>query len=145
MNVADDDIAALRAVLVGDLEEFERLVPTVGAGYDALFAGAFVEAVVRRFGRTRSKADIVRYVAAVRAGRVGEPPDLDPLAAERLIRAALGEVSAVEGMDRELLGITQVALLDHLVRDEHMDPSTLDAFLAAARVRAEQLTGRPTT
>src|SRR5690554_3982902 len=95
----DEAASALRAVLVGDLEEFERLVPTVGAGYDALFAGAFVEAVVRRFGRTRSKADIVRYVAAVRAGRSGEPPDLDPMAAERLLRAALGEVSAIESMD----------------------------------------------
>lgn len=142
MEVGDEHVAALRAMLRNELEAYKRLYSVaIEKSFGMLLAAAFVQAVERRFGERRSVNDIIRYVAAARARQGNAADQIDPLAAERLIRAALGETSAVAGMDEDLHAGTQVAVLDELVTDEHFDDAGLEEFLARSRARAERIPG----
>ncbi len=143
MPVTDDQVAALRALLAGDLERHRLLYARLGsdqalAGYTALVTGAFSEAVERRFGANYRPADVITFVGDVRtrSDRIAE--SLDPAAAERVIRAVFGD-----GSVRDLRDVTvvsaQIVLLGALIADERLDDAGLDAFLADARNLADRL------
>lgn len=141
MKVTADQMATLRAFLVDDLEQYDRLMErldqTAGLdGYRVLLAAAFFEAVNRRF-RGCSIADIVRFVAAARARYGTHADEIDPLAAERLIQAVLTADSGIHLDDKTKA--LQVLLLRELIADERLNDAELDEFLAQARRRAESL------
>ncbi|WP_344954328.1 hypothetical protein [Actinomadura miaoliensis] len=147
MAVTDQEVAVLRAHLARDFEEYERLWPQLdrGAaarGYTALIAAAFFEAVDRRFSGQLNKADVVEYVGEVRARFDEQGTEIDPLAAEVMIRAALGdEVDA--DLDDETVISTQLFVLTALVLDEELDGAALDEFLAEARKTADHWLSQP--
>lgn len=144
MVVTDEQVAMLRAHLTGNDVEYTRLgagpAPAdFQPGFNALVATSFVDVANLRFGMNRPMPAIIQFVASVRAEYIEEPDLLDPIAAERLLRAALGDTQAVINMDDETKARGQAFLLPALV--EELDDAQLDALLIRARNQAENLPG----
>ena len=107
-------------------------------GYTALVTAGFVEAVERRFGTSYQAADIVEFVAAVRARSDQVAAELDPDVAERVIRVVL-EDAPVDDLSRNAITGAQLLLLIGLIADAQLDGQELDQFLTGARKFADQL------
>jgi hypothetical protein len=143
MPVTDDQVAVLRALLVDDMDSYRQLFGQLDRaeakrGYPALVTAAFGEAVERRFGQHYQPADIVSFVADVRARSDRLARELDPDVSERVINAVLGHGSARD-LDREAVTRAKLVLLGGLVADAQLDDAGLDDLLAAARKLADQL------
>jgi hypothetical protein len=141
--VTDHQVATLRAYLSGNFDEYERLYAHLDreadqAGYGALIAGGFFEAVDRRFAKEGTVTDVIEFVGAVRARSERLSESIDPTAAERLIRHSLGDGSIADLDDKTVVG-TQFLLLAGLVADEEFDEADLDDFLAEARALGDRL------
>jgi hypothetical protein len=141
MPVTDDEIAVLRAYLSGNQALQEELQarldsPAARSRYAAFVAAAFFEAVDRRFAASGTAADVIAFVADVRARSDRLAESIDPQAAERLIQSALtGEdVSDLDGKTR---GGLFIVLLAALASDEQFKGDELEAFLAEARKTAD--------
>lgn len=145
MAVSDEQVAALRASLsvgsAADVTEAERQLiqltrPDLADGFGYLLYTAFVTATRRKFSPAWTRADLIRFVADVRAHVCTDPNDLDPAAAEHQLRTALGEriphYPAEEDRAR-----AQVILLTVLAHD--LTGPELDALLADARTLADQV------
>ena len=143
MPVTDDQVAALRALLRDDMDRHRQLFAALDRaeakkGYPALVTAAFIEAVERRFGTGYQPADIVAFVADVRARSDRLASRLDPDVSERAIHAVLGE-GTVRGLDKEAVTGAKLLLLAAVIADAQLDDAGLDEFLAAARKLADQL------
>jgi hypothetical protein len=80
---------------------------------------------------------VVRFVAWVRINLLPDDlGDLDPVAAEAVLRFALGEDVPLP-MDPETCFRATILLLGILAYDEHPDDAALDGLLAEARSLAE--------
>lgn len=142
MPVTAEEVATLRAHLAGDFDEYKRLFSqldrsTAKTGYTALIAASFFEAVDRRFAQNGSNSDIIEFVGSVRARFDESGNDIDPNAAEILIRSVLGDDSDAE-LDDDTVVSTQITLLTALILDEHLDDAGLDEFLDEARKLANE-------
>ena len=141
MNVPDGIVAALRALLVGQHDEHERLLEpyaqTQHAGYVLLIIGAFREAAKRHFGEEPLQSEVIRYVGQVR-GR-SNVDDLNPVTAEKLLRSALGDTAAAMDVAPEAAAVAQLDLLIELVKDLAYDDTQLTEFLATAKTNAEAI------
>lgn len=142
MPVTDDQVAALRAYLAGDLETHHQLYrrldrASARSDYTALITAAFFEAVERRFAERGTSADVIEFVADVRARSDELAEKVDPHDAERLIRAALTDED-IGDMDDATKGRLFIVILAALVADEHLSPESLDDFLAEARKLADR-------
>jgi hypothetical protein len=143
MAVSADEVATLRAYLSGNMDEYrrmqEQLDPVAArSGYSALIAAAFFEAVDRRFTKPgTTTADIIKYVADVRTRSAKVSEALDPQAAERVIRHALGG-GAIRDLDDETVIGAQIVILSALIADEQFDDASLDQFMSEARKLADQ-------
>ncbi|MCW2865206.1 MAG: hypothetical protein JWP48_6914 [Actinoallomurus sp.] len=145
MIIPDEQIASLRAFLAGDSEEgmrpTGRFVESGGVeGYGELVYAAFAVVVSRRFSPSWTIADVVRGVAAVRARLLDVDVDVDPRAAEVMIRRVLGD-AVTDDFEDESKARAQVFVLLVLVDDEDFDDAGLDAFLSEVRNLADQLIG----
>lgn len=144
MPVTDHQVATLRALLAGDLDEHARLRAQLDreadrSGYSALIAGTFFEAADQRFAAGHGRADITEFVATVRASSPSVADKLDPLLAERMIRGvfedeSLGDVSG------QVVVETQLLLLAALLGEARPGPAELDALLAEGRKIADEWT-----
>jgi hypothetical protein len=105
----------------------------------ALVAAGFFEAVDRRFAANGTTADVIDFVADLRARSEQLSEAVDPTVAERLIRHSLGNGSIADLDDGTVAG-TQFLLLAGLVADEHYDEAGLDAFMAEVRKLADRWT-----
>jgi hypothetical protein len=136
MPVTDDEVAALRAHLQGNQalqqELYERVTPT----YSTLVAAAFLEAVNRRFGARDSAAEVIEYVADVRARSPKLGQQIDPNAAERVIRRVLTDVD-VSDISSRVKGQIYIVFLVAMVSDAEYDDDQLEAFLTVARKAAD--------
>lgn len=142
MIVTDEQVAALRSYLEGEPEEYtplhQNLIDTGSVeGYGVLVYAAFVLAVRREYGPTYNPADIIRYVAEVRAFLSDLPDLLHPRAAENLIRRALGD-PVTDDLDQETKARAQLVLLTVLVGDAQLDAAALEEFLEVARTTADR-------
>ena len=127
----------LRAMLTEDFGEYERIAERLEQtnsveGNNLLVAGAFYEAVNRRFGNGYTIPAIIQFVAHERTRFDDAENDIDPSVAERLTLAMLGNGSA-EGMDERAKAQAELALLMGLVVDQNLDDGGLDEFLLAAQ------------
>lgn len=144
MAVTDEQVATLKALFAGDVEEHKRLLAgldprSASIGYSALITAGFFEAVDRRFAATGTVADVIQFVADVRARADEIAQDLDPTLAERIIRHALGDGS-IDDLDDRAVFSAQMVLLGALIGDEQLDEEGLDAFLAEVRAVADEWT-----
>lgn len=142
MAVTQEQVATLRAHLAGDFDEYNRLWTkldrkSADSGYITLIAAAFFEAVDRRFAKAGTNSDIIEFVGSVRSRFDETGDDVDPYAAETLIRAALGNDSGAE-LDDDTVVSTQVTVLTALILDEHLDDAGLDQFMNDARRIADE-------
>jgi hypothetical protein len=141
-HVTNVQLAALRACLDGTqaaTPSYRQIGSWNLGGLGYLSYAAFVVAVRRWFGSPWTNADVVRYVGSVR-GRGPDGDDIAPLAAEGLIRQALGHSIPSVDVDPSALAI----LLSCLVADEELDSAGIDDLLATARTLADEWMTRPT-
>lgn len=149
MPVTDDEVAVLRAHLAGDQvryrELYGRLDRSAGTRttYSLLITAAFMEAVERRFAGKGTAADVISYVADVRSRSDDVAQALDARAAERVIRDVLTDEDIAD-IDGKTRGQVYIIVLSALVSDEQLDDAGLDAFLAAAREKADDYLARRT-
>jgi hypothetical protein len=143
MAVTDDQVAALRALLTGNIIENRRLLAQFdrqmdGAAYSALVTAAFFEAVDRRFGKEGTPARVIEYVADVRSRSDEIAEDVDASVGERMIQKVLvGE--STDDLDSRTSATAKLLLLAALVADESFGNSELDQFLARVRKMADYL------
>jgi hypothetical protein len=143
MPVTDEQVAALRALLSDDMDRHRQIYAGLDRdsgmkGYQALVTAALGVAVDRRFGTSYQPADIVAFVADVRARSDRLASDIDPDIAERVIYAVLGH-GTVRGLDNDMVPRAKLVLLAGLIADARLDDTGLDEFLTAARKLADQL------
>lgn len=143
MPVTDEQVAALRAQLADDVDEHRRLLAqldlnTGGRAYVALIDAAFFEAAERRFDNRSTTADVIEYVADVRARSPRIADTVDARTGEQLIRMVFSE-SPVEPLDSKTALTAKQVLLAALIADEHLDEAGLDKTLADARQLADRL------
>lgn len=141
MPVTNEQVATLRAQLSGEQDEHLRLFSQLEAssdlvGYAALLAAAFTIATERHFSGPVTRADLIRYVADVRARTPSAGENLEPKTAEQLLYEALAD-EAFTGEPR-VIGMNQTILLAALTADAQPTPAELDAFLAEARAQADE-------
>lgn len=142
--VTDEQVATLRAQLAGDTAEHQRLLAQLdraadAKGYTVLVSAAFFEAVDRRFAGKATASDVVEYVGDIRATSPRIAEDVDPSAAERLIKFSLGADVRVDDIDPNTRLGVQIVILGALINDEQMDDSELDAFLTEVRSSADEM------
>lgn len=139
--VTNDLVATLRALLTGDHDQYERgfsrlATPADHGRYAALLAAAFTIAAERHFSGSVTRADLIRYVADVRARVPSAGENIEPKVAEQLLYEALTD-DPFTGEPR-VIGMHQMILLAALISDAQLTPIELDAFLADARVQADE-------
>ncbi|WP_328344487.1 hypothetical protein [Micromonospora sp. NBC_00421] len=141
----NDPTAALRGLLTGRLRSHDRrlrrFTEPQWRRYGDLLAGALLVAVRRRFVAGQDRAPVIRFVAAARERYDPTGRDVDPVRAEALIWAALGEQPPVP--DDPTAVVARTVLLLGLLEDEGLLPTELDAFLTAAETAATD-TAKPT-
>jgi hypothetical protein len=147
MPVTDRQMILLMAHLAGAEEVAQRVqtdLVTSGTaeGFAELVYAALVIAAWRRFSPTWTRADVIRFVAQVRALLSKGPDALDPLAAEHQLRSALGEEIA-SYPDKEASARAQVILLDALVQSANLDDAAITNLLNQARRLADQMLVEP--
>jgi len=108
-------------------------------GYPArlVFYCAFERAVRRRFRTDCPVADIVRTVAD--AGRRHPFVPMDALAAEMLIRDALGEVVPVEEIPLPVIVATHLVVFAAICDELALTDEEIDTLIATAEEQAEHL------
>jgi hypothetical protein len=148
-RVTDEQIVWLHAYLSGEYELAERLTSqaadsSAADGIAELTYAAFVIAARRKFSPGWTDADMIRFVAHVRAPR-GLPDILDPRAAEHQLRSALGggETRTAYHPDAEARAAAQVILLHALIQDLNLDePARVDLLNQARNLANRLLTDR---
>lgn len=140
MTVTVAQVAALRALLTGEDETFERLAAAPdfqdGEGFPILVVNAFYAAAQRRFPPGEwSTSDVVRFVGHLRARTAGELDTLSAAAAEQMLIRALSGTPMADEFDETTRAVAQMALLIALVSE--LNDQELDPFLAGARERAD--------
>ena len=143
--IPEGHVAAMRAILADDVEEYERRIRHVResdgwASYGALIGAAFFEAADRRFGKDHTFAEIIQFVADTRKDidAVGGE-NIDPSAAERLLLTAVGDETA-DDLDGKTVTRVELVLLAALIAADRLDDAGLDEFMAAARNLADEWT-----
>ncbi|HZR55065.1 MAG TPA: hypothetical protein VFB06_36945 [Streptosporangiaceae bacterium] len=131
MAVTDQQLAALRARLAGDMSEHERLLGLIdwmtgATAYALLVDAAFTQAVTRKFGPGSTDDEVAAYVSDAGA----------PQAAEMLISNVLGRGSIDELDPKTAFGARQF-VLSAIVAEEQLSAAELDSFLDDARKLAD--------
>ncbi|MCG5458900.1 hypothetical protein PSH03_004663 [Micromonospora sp. PSH03] len=129
-----DPQAALRGLLTGRLRSHERRLGRFTESdwrrYADLLAGALLVAVRRRFVAGQDRAPVIRFVASARERYDATGRDVDPVLAEALVWAALGERPPVPHDAAAI--VARTVLLLGLLEDEGLTDRELDEVLVAA-------------
>jgi hypothetical protein len=140
MTITDAQLAALKALLTGDEQAFDRLLTGSDLArtqeFAVLTATALVLAVRRSFPPGWSPDDVVQFVACLRARDAGAHADVNPAAAEQMLLAVLRDERVSDDFDVLVNGHAQVALLNELVAG--LDNDQMEDFLAETRGEASQ-------
>lgn len=142
MPVTTDQVATLRSYLSGDFSDYQQRRSQIDqapdrTGYVALVSAAFCEAVERRFTKQDPPERVIEFVAETRAQFDRDGNQIDPRAAELMIRAVYTD-EQIDDLDSTTKGRTQIILLAALINSEHLEQAGLDAFLADASKLADQ-------
>ncbi|MFG1837671.1 hypothetical protein ACGFH8_04445 [Micromonospora sp. NPDC049175] len=137
--MVSDPQAALRGLLSGRLRGHERLLGRFAESdwrrYADLLAGALLVAVRRRFVAGQDRAPVIRFVASARERYDATGHDVDPVLAEALVWAALGERPPVPHDAAAI--VARTVLLLGLLEDECLTDRELDEILVTAAHTAD--------
>lgn len=137
-------VAALRDLLLGRVRDHDRRLcrydDETWEQHRRLLTAAFHLAVGRRFRPGQDAAPVIRFVASVRERYGPTGYQVDPVAAERLLRAALGEEEPPPLDRRAVTAVT--LLLAGLVEDEGLSPRRGGRPAGGGRAAAPAVRGR---
>ena len=143
--MSGDPLTALRNLLHGRTAGHDRRLGDFTEPdwrrYADLLAGVFLLAVRRRFTAGQDRAPVIRFVAGVRERYDRSGQDIEPLTAEALIWAALGDTDPLPVTATTVTA--QLLLLVGLLDDEGMPPAELDDLLDSAARTARTPTALP--
>jgi hypothetical protein len=139
----------VRELLAGDLRDYpERTAALDEPGWNAfseIVGAAFYSAVGRRFAGEQENADIAGFVAAAAGPYDGSPIQVDPAAAEALVRSVLGDEATVgavlEQLDEPDLARIELVLLRKLLDDGGPNNISVDSLVSSAQDEAKQFSG----
>jgi hypothetical protein len=100
---------------------------------------AFAIAARRKFAAGWTRAEVVRYVARVRALLSERPGLLDPRAAEDELFTALGGARRGAGFEAGAVAAARLFLLDALTASLDLDDAGIDDLLEQARDAANRM------
>jgi hypothetical protein len=141
MTVSDLHMVYLRAQVAGEEAVMRRVLSeiTEPRGMDGLLPlayQAFVLTVRKKFGPRFTHAEVIRFVAHVRAILSERPELVDPVAAESEILRALGQ-DVPASPDATARSAAHLAVLDVLVHDMDLEDEAVTGLLNQARRRAQ--------
>lgn len=128
----------LRALIKEDMGTAEQLQETMdGRSWDEA-GGPELDAAFQLWARRRFEgkalSEIVSWVAALRSELGEDANDVDPRAAEALIRAAVREErQGLSQLDPEVTAQLETVMAAKLGMEENLTDEELDAFLTEAR------------
>ncbi|MGH3739757.1 MAG: hypothetical protein ACRDT1_00285 [Micromonosporaceae bacterium] len=139
----DDFRKLVRSLVREDFKRFDKRVRDLEKRQDDEGCGEFLGscfflAAVRRFDPDDAVVDIIRFVANTRIVYDLTGRDIDPTAAERLIRTALGEHDPLEDLDAHKVRKLEIVLVHKLLIDEDLDDEGLDDLLHDAELLAQR-------
>jgi hypothetical protein len=139
MTVIDDQVAFVRAYLLGDEDAVARDWGAISASPSlaGLTDAAFVIATRRAFAPTWTPRQVIQYVARVRVALSETTGTLDPRVAEHELRRALGDDVSPTPSDQA--AATQLILLASLAVTLHLNAADIDDLLNQARRSADQV------
>lgn len=128
-----DPFEAVSAFLRQDFGTYDQLSSRLdSASLGRAMATAFFLASDRLFS-DQSKNAVIAFVARARQ-RFDQDDNIDPQAAERLIRAAaFEEEDLVDGIDQHTMGRVQPLMLAAMVYEADWSEAELDEFISEAR------------
>jgi hypothetical protein len=141
--ITDAQVAALRAFLIHDTDQMGPLAYRLGnegiRGYIYLAEAALSITARNHFAPRFSDADLVRYIADVRASRTadGVQFDFDPVAGEEVLRHSLGQLP-VHALELEAHLRATIAILDALADNEFSSEADLNLLLDQAHDLADR-------
>ncbi|NDU75075.1 hypothetical protein GWI34_20950 [Actinomadura sp. DSM 109109] len=146
MPITDEQVAVLRAQLIGDREEHLRLLDQLESEeanvfYTALVGAAFIEAAQHHFiqnGKVASTHQIIDFVAQVRERSDEFSHLINPELAESMLLELLGKGTMIDA-DADTKFGHQIVMLSAMVGERKFTPLELDTFLQSARSLAEEL------
>lgn len=125
----------IRTLVRGDNEAHDRIQAQLDSegwdGFPRYLASLFFLAVDRRFGDNATPADVIKFVADLRAGLADGGPDINAEDAEALIRANI-DPEADYDIDPTMIGKIQAAVVYKVLTDEPISDEDLNAILAEA-------------
>ncbi|AVT32263.1 hypothetical protein C6361_25540 [Plantactinospora sp. BC1] len=135
MTIKPELAAYVRTLVRGDNEANERIEAQLdGEGWDGFprfLAALFFLAVDRRFGEDATSAEVIRFVADLRAGLADDAPAIDAQDAEALIKANI-DPDADYDIEPSSIGKIQAAVTYKVLTDEQLTDEELDSFLTEA-------------
>ncbi|MEQ4300106.1 hypothetical protein ABNF97_01725 [Plantactinospora sp. B6F1] len=135
MTISPEMVEYIRTMVKGDHAANDRIEAKLDAqGWDdfpTLLGAVFYFAVNRRFGASTTAADVMVFVAEMRAAAPAGSPEIDANAAESLVRAAL-DPSLDLDIDPQMAGRIQGLAILHILSSPHTTDEDLDDLLANA-------------
>ncbi|GAA4241797.1 hypothetical protein GCM10022254_72110 [Actinomadura meridiana] len=144
MKITDQQVAVLRAQLVGNREEHLKLMRQLDPDeantcYTTLVAAAFIAATedhFRKDGKVAEESEVIDFVARMRQKDDDIAETISPEIAESMILDILGKGTAVDADPDRMFG-HQAFLLAVMVSEREFTDSALDSFLREARELAD--------
>jgi hypothetical protein len=139
----------IRHIVAEDWDEYDARVQALHDrhawdGWAEYLGAAFFLAVDRRFKTDEPVSSIIRFVAEARAQFDASGSEIDPAAAEALIRSVLGQVDA-SGLDDGTIAKIETVLLLKLLTDAGLVGDRLDHFLGDVQPVAERWVSQRTS
>jgi hypothetical protein len=136
MTVKGDVVEFARTLIRGDFEANDRYEQKLDAegwdGWPPFLSALFFLAVERRFQGGYDKAEVIRFVADLRAGAVDGADPLDPVNAELLIRAVF-DPSVQLDVAAAAMGHIQTLVAYRILSQEKLSDEQLNDLLNEAR------------
>jgi hypothetical protein len=144
MAIKTDLVHFVRTLVRRDVEandQFERKLDDDGwEGWPYFLGAVFYLAVRLRFQGGPNDAEIIRFVADLRAEAGGVDPPIDPTDAETLIKAVFDPSLQVD-LSAEVIGNLETLIAYTILHQENLSDEELDQILQEARVIADRSQG----
>ena len=149
MPVTDDIVAAFRAYLSEDTEQWHRRLtaldldnaPATSRAHFAFLTALFAMAVERRFTVNTTRDEIIDFVADLRSRDEKIAERLDPDATERMIAMVFDDSVETDDIPRmQTIGI-RMGVLTLIIREGGLDSAELEDFLEKSRAFANEILG----
>ena len=135
MTVKPEFVDYVRTMVLGDLAANDRIEAALDEqgweGFPRYMSALFFVAIDRRFRPGTPKAEIIRFVADLRADVSEGGPPIDAAAAESMIESVL-DPSVDYDAPQQMIGTIQAATVYKVLADNALSDAELDEFLAEA-------------